>query len=214
MLKKERAVTYLVEKMLGDIREWQKTASKSVLSYFMDDLEALKLAVLRKNQIQTTIEKDRQHIWKKLCEGAYLPTIRGDLFSITTKACQIASSATDCCETFLYHQPKLSSKLFTEFSAITQGTFGLFQPVYDSTLYYLRGTDVFKMASRNAEMFWKLKTEMILLEDELKHQIFATSFNFEQKNKLNRCAKSISAVLNRISEMEDEIQLIIAKLAL
>jgi len=51
MLKKEREVAYLIEKYLDTIRGWQRTASEAVLSYFMDDLEGLKLAVLSKNHI-------------------------------------------------------------------------------------------------------------------------------------------------------------------
>ena len=212
MLKKEREVAYLIEKYLDNIRDWQKTASQAVLSYFMDDLEGLKLAVLSKNQFQTSSEKDRQHIWKKLCEGAYLPAIRGSLFGITTDASRIVDSTTVCCETFFFQQPQLSQKLSTEFSSITQGTFNLFKPVYDSILQYLRGMDVVKMVSRNTELFWKLKSEVILMEDELKRQIFASSLDPWQKTQLNMCAQSITAVSNRISEMEDEIQLIIAKL--
>jgi len=212
MLKKEREVAYLIEKYLDNIRDWQKTASQAVLSYFMDDLEGLKLAVLSKNQFQTASEKDRQHIWKKLCEGAYLPAIRGSLFDITTDASRIADSTTVCCETFFFQQPQLSQKISTEFSSITQGTFNLFKPVYDSILQYLRGMDVVKMVSRNTELFWKLKSEVILMEDELKRQIFASSLDPWQKTQLNMCAQSITAVSNRISEMEDEIQLIIAKL--
>ncbi len=212
MLKKEREVAYLIEKYLDNIRDWQKTASQAVLSYFMDDLEGLKLAVLSKNQFQTSLEKDRQHIWEKLCEGAYLPAIRGSLFGITTDASRIADSTTVCCETFFFQQPQLSQKLSTEFSSITQGTFNLLKPVYDSILQYLRGMDVVKMVSRNTELFWKQKSEVILLEDELKRQISASSLDPWQKTQLNMCAQSITAVSNRISEMEDEIQLIIAKL--
>jgi len=212
ILKKEREVASLMEKYLDSIREWQRTASEAVLSYFMSDLEGLKLAVLSKNQFQTTVEKDRQRIWRKLCEGAYLPAIRGNLFCIVTKAGRIADSATVCCETFLYQQPIISPKLETEFSSITQGAFNLFQPVYDSTLYYLRGIEVLKRVNRNAEMFWKLKTEMILVDDELKHQIYASSLDSEHKTQLNICAQSIRAVSDRISEMEDEIQLIFAKM--
>lgn len=212
ILKKEREVAYLIEKYLDDIRDWQKTASQAVLSYFMDDLEGLKFALLSKNQFQTSAEKDRQHIWKKLCEGAYLPAIRGSLFGITTDASRIADSTTVCCETFFFQQPQLSQKLSTEFSSITQGTFNLFKPVYDSILQYLRGMDVVKMVSRNSELFWTLKSEVILLEDELKRQISASSLDPWKKTQLNMCAQSLTAVSNRISELEDEIQLIIAKL--
>ena len=212
MLKKEREVAFLIEKYLDNIRDWQKTASEAVLSYFMDDLEALKLAVLSKNQFQTAAEKDRQYIRKKLCEGAYLPVIRGSLFSITTDASRIANSATVCCETFFFQKPQISQKLSTEFSSITQGTFNLFKPVYDSILQYLRGMDVVKTIGQNTEVYWNQKTELILIEDELKHQISVSSIDPWQKTQLNMCAQSITAVSNRISEMEDEIQLIIAKL--
>ena len=212
MLKKEREVAYLMEKYLDNIRDWQKIASEAVLSYFMDDLEGLKLAVLSKNQFQTDAERNRQHIWKKLCEGAYLPVIRGSLFSITTDASRIANSATVCCETFYFQQPQISQKLGTDFSSITQGTFNLFKPVYNSILQYLRGMDVVRMISQDIEVFWKQKTEVILLEDELKHQIHSSSLDPWQKTQLNMCAQSITAVSNQISEMEDRVQLIIAKL--
>jgi len=211
-LKKEREVAYLIEKYLDNIRDWQKITSEAVLSYFMDDPEGLKLAVLSKNQFQTVAEMNRQHIWKKLCDGAYLPVIRGSLFSITTDASRIANSATVCCETFYFQQPQISQKLGTEFSSITQGTFNLFKPVYNSILQYLRGMDVVKMISQNIEVFCKQKTEVILLEDELKHQIYASSLDPWQKTQLNMCAQSIAAVSNQISEMEDRVQLIIAKL--
>lgn len=212
MLKKEREVAYLIERYLDNIRDRQKIASEAVLSYFMDDLEKLKLAVLSKNQFQTTAEKDRQHIWQKLCEGAYLPVIRGSLFSITTDASRIANSATVCCETFYFQQPQISQKLATEFSSITQGTFNLFKPVYDSILQYLRGMDVVKMISQNIEVFGKQKTKVTLLEDELKYKIYASSLDLWQKTQLNMCVQSITAVSNQISKMEDEVQLIIAKL--
>ena len=56
MLKKEREVVSLMEKYLDSIREWQRTALEAVLTYFMGDLEMLKLAVLSKNQFQATAE--------------------------------------------------------------------------------------------------------------------------------------------------------------
>ena len=212
MLKKEREVAYLIEEYLDNVRDWQKTVSQAILSYFMDDHEPLKLAVLSKNQFQTASEKDRQQIWQKLCEGAYLPAIRGSLFGITTDASRVSHSTTVCCETFYFQQPQLSQKLSTEFSSIAQGSFNLFKPVYDSILQYLRGMNVVKMVNQNTEIFLNLKSKVILLEDELKRQIFTSALDPWQKYQLNMCAQSISAVSNRISEMEDEIQLIIAKL--
>jgi len=212
MLKKEREVAYLIEKYLDHIRERQKIASGAILSYFMDDLEGLKLTVLSKNQFQMTLEQDRQHIWKKLCQGAYLPAIRGSLFGIATDAGRVADAATACCEIFFFEKPQISQKLSNTFSSATQCTFNLFKPVYDNILQYLRGMDVIKVVSHNAEAYWRLKKEVMLLEDDLKDLIFNSSLDRWEKTQLNMCGQSISAVSNRIGEMEDEIQLIIAKL--
>jgi uncharacterized protein Yka (UPF0111/DUF47 family) len=212
-LKKEREVTYLMQKHLDNIKQWLRTASEAVLTYYMDDIDKLKLIVLSKNEFKTAAYNDRQHIWQKLCAGAYLPVIRGNLFNIANNICRIADVATQCCETFLFERPQIPPKLTRGFSSITRITFNLFPPVYDSTLYYLRGTDVLKITSENAKVFWKLKAEAILIEDELKREIYSSTLDFWQKAQLNICVQSISAVSQKAGEMEDEIQLIMTKTA-
>ena len=212
MLRKEREVAYLIEKYLDNIREWQKTALEAVLSYYMDDLDALKLAVLSKNQFQAAVEMERQHIWKKLCAGAYMPAIRGSLFGIATEAGRVANSATACCENFFFEKPLIPQELSNVFSSTTESTFNLFKPVYDSILQYLRGIDVVRTISRNTDEFWEQKKQIILLEDDLKRQLSIASLDAWHKTQLNICAQTISTVSGRITEMENGIQLIIAKL--
>ena len=212
MLRKEREVAYLIEKYLDNIKEWQKTTSEAVLSYYMEDLDALKLAVLSKNQFQTAVETERQHIWKKLCDGAYMPAIRGSLFGIATEAGRVANSATACCEMFFFEKPLIPQELSNAFSSATESTFNLFKPVYDSILQYLRGVDVVRTISRNTEEFWEQKEQIVLLEDDLKRQLSVASLDAWHKTQLNICAQSISTVSGRITEMEDGIQMIIAKL--
>lgn len=210
-LKKEREVTYLIQEHLDNIKQWLKKASEAVLTYYMDDIDKLKFIVLSKNEFKTSANNDRQYIWRKLCAGAYLPAIRGNLFNIVNEVCRIADAATQCCETFLFERPEIPQKLSRGFSSITRISFNLFTPVYDSTLYYLRGTDVLKITSENAKIFWELRAEAVLIEDELKRQIYSSTLDRWHKNQLNICVQSISAVSRKASEMEDEIQLIMTK---
>jgi uncharacterized protein Yka (UPF0111/DUF47 family) len=210
-LKKEREVTFLIQKHLDNIKQWLNKTSEAVHTYYMDDIDKLKLIVLSKNEFKNSANNDRQCIWRKLCAGAYLPVIRGNLFNIANNICNIADAATQCCETFLFERPEIPQNLFHRFSSITRITFNLFPPVYESTLYYLRGTDVLKITSENANIFWKLRAEAILIEDELKREIYSSTLDRWHKNQLNMCVQSISAVSQKASEMEDEIQLIMTK---
>jgi len=82
MLKKEREVIFLLEKHLDEIKEWLKISSEALSSYLSDDFEKIKYLHLRKNEIQTSLETERQKIWDKLCNGAYFPVIRGDLLGV------------------------------------------------------------------------------------------------------------------------------------
>ncbi len=43
MLKKEREVTYLMQKHLDNIKQWLRAASEAVLTYYMADIDKLKL---------------------------------------------------------------------------------------------------------------------------------------------------------------------------
>jgi uncharacterized protein Yka (UPF0111/DUF47 family) len=79
MLKKEREVIFLLEKHLDEIKEWLKVSSEALSSYLSDDFERIKYVLLMKNETQTSLEAARQEIWNKLCNGAYFPSIRGDL---------------------------------------------------------------------------------------------------------------------------------------
>ena len=84
--------------------------------------------------------------------------------------------------------------------------------MYDSILQYLRGIDVVRTISRNTDEFWEQKKQIILLEDDLKRQLSIASLDAWHKTQLNICAQTISTVSGRITEMENGIQLIIAKL--
>ena len=47
-LKKEREVTYLIQKHLDNIKQWLKKASEAVLTYYMEDID-----------IETILKADR-----------------------------------------------------------------------------------------------------------------------------------------------------------
>ena len=212
MLKKEREVNFLMEKHLDDLKDWFKTSSEALRSFFSDDIEKIKFLILKKKDFQTTADKDRQEIWDKLCKGAYLPVIRGDLLGIAQKVGRIADTATDCCETFLFQRPEIPLKLNNQFALLSDATFKLFPPIHDSILYYLRGSDVLKVTRQNIKEFRRIKVEVNTIESDLKHLIYSSSLDAWHKGQLNSCMRSIVDVSNRVDETANEVQLIMMRL--
>ncbi len=212
MLKKEREVIFLLEKHLDEIKEWLKISSEALSSYLSDDLEKIRYLLLRKNEIQTSLETERQEIWDKLCNGAYFPVIRGDLLGIVKSVGRIAAAATTACETFLFLNPEMPIKIKNQFSTLVPIIFHLFGPIHESILYYLRGDDVLKIIRKNVAVFSRKMTEINAVESDLKQQIYSSDLDNWQKSHLNDCMQSIAFVSSQANETKDKIQLVMVKI--
>ena len=212
MLKKEREVIFLLEKHLDEIKEWLKISSEALSYYLSDDLQKINHLLLCKNQIHTSLEAGRQEIWDRLCNGAYLPIMRGDLYGIVKSVGRIADAATLSCETFLFLQPEIPIKVKTQLATIVRMVFFLFRPIHESVLYYLRGDDVLKVVRKNVDAFLVKRAEANTLASNLKNQIYSSDLDHWQKSHLNDCMQSISSISTQATEANDQIQLIMVKI--
>jgi len=212
MLKKEREVNFLLEKHLEEIKEWLKVSSEALSSYLSDDIDKINHLLLSKNQIHTSLEAGRQEIWQRLCNGAYLPVMRGDLYGIVKSVGRIADAATLSCETFLYLQPEIPIKIKNQLATIVRMVFFLFRPIHESVLYYLRGDDVLKVIRKNVDAFLMKRAEVNTLACNLKNQIYASDLDYWQKSRINDCMQSVSSISSQSAETNDQIQLVIVKI--
>jgi uncharacterized protein Yka (UPF0111/DUF47 family) len=213
MLKKEREVNFLLEKHLEEIKEWLKVSSEALSSYLSDDIERINHLLLSKNQIHTSLEAGRQEIWQRLCNGAYLPVMRGDLYGIVKSLGKIADATTLSCETFLYLQPEIPIKIKNQLATIVRMVFFLFRPIHESVLYYLRGDDVLNVIRKNVDAFLVKRAEVNNLASNLKNQIYASDLDYWQKSRINDCMQSVSSISSQSAETNDQIQLIMVKIA-
>lgn len=212
MLKKEREVNFLLEKHLDEIKEWLKVSSEALSSYLSDDIEKISHLLLSKNLIHTSLEAGRQEIWERLCNGAYFPAIRGDLYGIVKSVDRIADAATLSCETFLYLKPEIPIKIKNQLTTIIRMAFFLFRPIHESVLHYLRGDDVMKVIRKNVDEFLLKRAEVNTMASTLKNQIYSSDLDHWQKSQLNDCVQSISSVSSQSAETNDQIQLIMVKI--
>ena len=212
MLKKEREVNFLLEKHLDEIKEWLKVSSEALSSYLSDDIEKISHLLLSKNLIHTSLEAGRQEIWQRLCNGAYFPVIRADLYGIVKSVDRIADAATLSCETFLYLKPEIPIKIKNQLATLVRMVFFLFRPIHESVLYYLRGDDVLKVIRKNVDEFLVKRAEVNALASTLKNQIYSSDLDHWQKSHLNDCMQSISSISSQSAETNDQIQLIMVKI--
>jgi uncharacterized protein Yka (UPF0111/DUF47 family) len=212
MLKKEREVIFLLEKHLDQIKELLQASSEALSYYLSDDPEKNKYLLLRKSEICTSLEAERQEIWQRLCNGAYFPVIRGDLLGIVKSVDKIADAALLSCEAFSYLQLEIPIKIKNQLAALVRMVFFLFRPIHESVLYYLRGDDVLKVIRKNVDEFLAQKAEVSARAGNLKKLIYSSDLDDWQKLHLNDCLQSIAAISSPAIETNDQIQLIMVKI--
>jgi len=91
--------------------------------------------------------------------------------------------------------------------------FFLFRPIHESVLYYLRGDDVLKVIRKNVDAFLVKRAEVNTLAGNLKNQIYASDLDYWQKSRINDCMQSVSSISSQSAETNDQIQLVIVKIA-
>jgi len=91
--------------------------------------------------------------------------------------------------------------------------FFLFRPIHESVLYYLRGDDVLKVIRKNVDAFLVKRAEVNTQASNLKNQIYASDLDYWQKSRINDCMQSVSSISSQSAETNDQIQLVIVKIA-
>jgi len=212
MLKKERAVIFLLESHLDKTKQWLNNASESLVSYLAGDVEKMKHLLLAKDDVHRSLENERREIWDLLCSGAYFPVIRGDLLELVQSVGRIGQAATAACEAVQYRLPQTPTDITNRLSGITREVFSLFHPIHESALYYLRGDDVLKVVRRNVIHFLDQKARVLAEADELKRRLHAAAMDNWRQLGCIICLDSLLAICSRAMEANDKIQVVMVKI--
>lgn len=195
--KKEKKVAALVGAYLDSAGECLESARVALQTYVEGNTGLIGEHFRQVAVIESRTDELRHQIRDQLFEGAFMPTVREDIYRMVTVLDAVPNRAESCCRFFHLQHPVVPPDMRQDFSRLIDVSFGSFTPVCKAVSLYFKKkakvTDIRELclACEQAE------TAADNLELELTERIFKTT-----DTDLPRRRQTRSAV-KRISDISD-----------
>lgn len=207
IFKKEKEVMDLMAKHLDKVEECLKTATKTVETYLKGDISDAEFFAHRMDEIETEANYMRYGICDKLHNGAYLPILRGHIYSIVKRLGEVAASAKACCDFFLGQRPEIPESLKDEFIRVIRESFSIIDPLKEGTLSYLNGDGEIDIIREKAKQVESKGSDVDKIERHLTRQIFSVPIDPWDKMHLRTCLGTIVNISDQALKAADELEL-------
>jgi predicted phosphate transport protein (TIGR00153 family) len=210
LFKKERAINNLILKHLEKVDECLKIALKTVEEYLNDNIEEAKLLAIKVDKSETETDVVLREIMSKLYSGAYLPSIRSDIFHLVQHLDSVANAAEACCDLFLDQRPHIPEAMKPNFRSIMEKSISSCTPLKEAVSSFFKNEDI-KTIPEKAKQVGIMESAVDKEEWDITRDIFSTELDYAHKIHLKQCLESIVTVSDRAEDTSDQLQLIIIK---
>ena len=197
IFKKEHEVADLALEYLETATQCVASGKESVLAYLGGDMDAASTAQKAANEQESAADAERRAIGDKLFSGAYLPLIRGDIFSVIDHLDKVPNAAESCSRFFLGEKPEVDPAFHQQFLDITDLSFRAMGPLRKAVKAFFKPKgDIDKIRS-NAHEVGVLESRVDEMEWELTVAIFESS-------ELDLCQqRHLKAALGHVAHLSD-----------
>ena len=208
--KKEKEINKLILKHLDSVCSCLQLALNTVQEYLNDHIDEAKALAMRVDKCETESDVIFREIMGKLYSGAYLPSLRSDIFHLIQHMDGIANAAEACCDLFLDQRPAIPHELKPQFRSIMERSIASCAPLGESVRSFFKNEDV-KTIREKAEEVGIMESGVDKEEWDLTRDIFKTDLDYGHKIHLKQCLEGITTISDRAEDTSDQLQLIIIK---
>jgi len=208
--KKEKEINRLILKHLDSVCNCLQLALETVKDYLSDNLEESKSLALRVDKCETETDSILRDIMSRLYSGAYLPSLRSDIFHLIQYLDSVANAAEACCDFFLDQRPGIPEDMKTRFLSIMEKSIASCTPLGESVSLFFKNKDI-EAIQEKAKEVGMMESVVDKEEWDITRDIFKTDLDYGHKIHLKQCLESIVTISDRAEDTSDQLQLIIIK---
>ena len=208
--KKEKEVNKLILKHLDSVCSCLQLARETVEEYLNDNLEEAKSLALKVDKSETETDSILREIMSRLYSGAYLPSLRSDIFHLIQYLDGVANAAEACCDFFLDQRPDIPDTMKPRFQSIMEKSIASCTPLSESVRSFFKNEDIETIRERAKEV-GIMESDVDKEEWDLTRDIFKTDLDYGHKIHLKQCLEGIVTISDRAEDTSDQLQLIIIK---
>jgi len=208
--RKEKEVNKLILKHLDSVCSCLQLARQTVEEYLNDNLEQAKSLALKVDKSETETDSILREIMSRLYSGAYLPSLRSDIFHLIQHLDGVANAAEACCDFFLDQRPDIPVDMKPRFQSIMEKSIASCAPLSESVSSFFKNEETEAVRERAKEV-GIMESDVDKEEWDLTRDIFKTNLDYGHKIHLKQCLETIVTISDRAEDTSDQLQLIIIK---
>ena len=211
VLKKEKQVVQLAVDHLRKTNETLKLMVAAMRGYVVGDLEGLDEATASVDQLESEADDVLREIRDLLYSGAFLPTIRGDLYRLLSAIDKVANRVEICLDFVDQQRPDHIEDYRAAFKDMLDLTAECFDALHRALdAYFDPRVDIDELR-QHASQVSEIESEIDEVQRTLTSTIFRSDLELAEKQHLAQLLRHIARVSDQIENATDELELLSVK---
>jgi len=212
IFKKEKEVVSLAKDYLETVQACVNPAEAAVKAYLKGDLGEVANLRPQVAELESKADDVRRTIADKLFSGAYMPLMRGDIYSIFEALDRIPNAAEACCGFFASQNPFIPTEFTDQFAQITSDSFGIVGDLCVAVREYFKPKGKINSVREYVRNVGKSESVVDGQEWDLTVAIFnGSNLELAQKMHLKRALDSIVDIPDRAEDAAEMLSVVAMK---
>lgn len=211
ILKKEKQVVELAMEHLDKTSEALQIMVSSMRGYVIGDLDGLAAATTSVNQLESDADHVLREIRDLLYSGAFLPTIRGDLYRLLSAVDKIANRVESCLDFADQQRPGKVGGYRTDFKKILDLTADCFDRLRDALEAYFDPKVEIETLREHAARVSQIESTIDDIERTITTALFQSDLPLADKIHLAQLLAHITRISDQVENATDELELLSLK---
>lgn len=208
---KEKRVIELVTDFMHAIEKCVDKADKMLETYLEADIESARELAEEVEHAEDEADECVAKIRELLYSGAYLPSIREDIFRVVQSLDKVANSAEAAAMHFSNQRPQIPPHFRDAFREVGAASFACVEPLARAVRSYFSPKDKVDKARKLIRETSHAESAVDNLEQKLTDAIFASDLELALKQHLRRTLHKIVRVSDRAEDASDDLELTVLK---
>jgi predicted phosphate transport protein (TIGR00153 family) len=206
IFKKEKHVRKLVLRHLAEVNECLQQSYGALEEYTSGNLEEVAIRVQRVIEIESRADKLERQIREALLDGAFLPTIRSDVYRLVEAVDAIAGKSEDVARLMLAQKPLIPTEFESDLLEIFRQCLSCFSALTKAFKDYFKPKGKIESLHEHVNRVCDLETEVDRLEADLVIKVFGSLMGLSEKIHLAQLIECVADVADLSEDAADELE--------
>lgn len=211
IFKKEKQVVELALSHAAKTGECVQIMTDAVDAYLIDNTEKLADSTKQVSILETEADSLLRDIRELLYSGAYLPTIRGDIYRLLSAVDDVTNKVEDCLGFVNYQKPSLAPAYRDDIGDILKMTKDCYAELSLALRAFFKPKGAVEDLRQHSRQVGELESAIDKKERKLTLRIFESEMQLAEKQHLVELLSHITRISDEIENTADELELLSLK---